>query len=396
MGKTTATRPIFLSLVSLSLLAAAPRYSHAGVQGESAEHVPVSRTFPLKYVADGMSLDTTLTTDGREVAFKQEPDFGEREVVRGAVITERGGEGFIGFAWDEAEAKLYLDLNRNLDLTDDPSGVFESDGPPFYQVFKDIPLATGGTPPRRYLVNMRFWGRQRRRGSCSVSVRSGWRGEIDLAGQRWLMAVVDDVDSSISTTDAFAFQRLGRTGEAAPIPSDSEKLDATRKLFLGEESYDLAFEFVPGAEDTLLAVTFTTVDAPTGELRLEGTHIERIVLKGDRTAILDRPGSSSTVAAGSYGHVTAFVSSPEGKERYQADVGRFSVRAGGTTDLKIGAPLDNTVKIKRSGRSLELAYALKGVGGRSYERLAPSGCLAPQFTVSQGGHEVFSGTFEYG
>ena len=84
-------------------------------------------TYPLKYRASGESESFSLPLDKSEVRFKKEPAY-EGEVVRSLLAVAPGGGEFIGFACDLQAKKLYLDLNRNLDLTDDPGGMFESNG----------------------------------------------------------------------------------------------------------------------------------------------------------------------------------------------------------------------------------------------------------------------------
>ncbi len=69
-----------------------------------------------------------LQVTPRSSAFKKEPVFSGGEVIRGMLPLGSGTSDEMGFAWDRAAGKLYLDLNRNLDLTDDPAGVFSREG----------------------------------------------------------------------------------------------------------------------------------------------------------------------------------------------------------------------------------------------------------------------------
>ena len=66
-----------------------------------------------------------LPVTPRSSAFKKEPVFSGGKVIRGMLQLGGGTSDEMGFAWDRTAGKLYLDLNRNLDLTDDPGrGVF--------------------------------------------------------------------------------------------------------------------------------------------------------------------------------------------------------------------------------------------------------------------------------
>ena len=55
--------------------------------------------------------------------FRKEPDFGKDKVVRSALRIGPGKNDFMGFAVNLTRRSLYLDLNQNLDLTDDPDGI---------------------------------------------------------------------------------------------------------------------------------------------------------------------------------------------------------------------------------------------------------------------------------
>ena len=82
-----------------------------------------SQTYVLSSTTGVFSLDVPIDLQEKEIVFRKEPDFGGRSVIRGAITTGAGSTNFVGFALDLAKRTLYLDRNRNLDLTDDPSRV---------------------------------------------------------------------------------------------------------------------------------------------------------------------------------------------------------------------------------------------------------------------------------
>ena len=102
-----------------------------------------------------------LTLVAKSSAFKKEPVFSGSKVIRGTLQLGGGASDEMGFAWDRGAGKLYLDLNRNLDLTDDPAGVFScgrgSDDN--YQIFTNVHLPFR-TPvgSRPMLVDLNFYG----------------------------------------------------------------------------------------------------------------------------------------------------------------------------------------------------------------------------------------------
>ena len=102
----------------------------------------------------------------------------------------------IALIWDQPKRKLYLDLNRNLDLTDDPAGVFSSTNKGFQQVFTNVTLplrtATGLHPA---ILDLRlFSGRRRGTGlHAQLHSRSSVAGQGGVPGEEWQVAAVDNL-----------------------------------------------------------------------------------------------------------------------------------------------------------------------------------------------------------
>ena len=84
--------------------------------------------------------------------FKKEPAAAPGKTVRGVLNFLGDSSTAIPFLWQEDAGKLYLDLNRNQDLTDDPSGVFAT--PAAKPVsFQTSPTSTWvSTPAGKYRV----------------------------------------------------------------------------------------------------------------------------------------------------------------------------------------------------------------------------------------------------
>jgi len=134
-----------------------------------------------------------------------------------------------------------------------------------------------------------------------------------------------------------------------------------------------------------------------GELKLQGKYIDRLVLrrKDGRTERFNRPAETIKLPAGEYhlqevrleGGYTCRLLSVSGRDWVTVDEDKPAV-------LKVGAPLEQTVKAKRQGRILVLNYELVGAGGEKYtggDRSKP-----PTFTVYKGDKEIASGKFEFG
>ena len=137
-------------------------------------------------------------------------------------------------------------------------------------------------------------------------------------------------------------------------------------------------------------------DPATGELKLEGKHIQKLVFqyKGGKTETFAYPGESIKLSAGEYQLREVHL---EG-----GYVSRLGIATGGwktvdkdkPTVLKVGAPLKQTVRAQRRRNLLFLNYELLGVGGGNYvqaQRAKP-----PQFAIYSGYKKIASGKFEFG
>ena len=134
-----------------------------------------------------------------------------------------------------------------------------------------------------------------------------------------------------------------------------------------------------------------------GELKLEGEHVERLVLreKDGHTERFDKPGETIELPVGQYqlleshldGGYTCFQGGgPQNKW--------ITIAENAPAVLKVGAPLKQTMEVKRQGKALALDYKLLGVGGEAYARADRSN--PPSFTVYKGDKEIASGQFAYG
>ena len=134
-----------------------------------------------------------------------------------------------------------------------------------------------------------------------------------------------------------------------------------------------------------------------GELKLEGEHVERLVLqrKDGHTERFDQPGEVVELPVGQYhlleshldGGYTCFqAGGPQNKW--------ITIAQNAPAVLKVGTPLKQTLEVKRQGRTLALDYKLLGVGGEVYTQEDRSN--PPSFTIYNGDQEIASGQFAYG
>ena len=371
--------------------------------GQQATHV-----FRLEYrergalpkVYDYMSVTLVRPT--------KEPDFGDHRVVRGRVPTCEAPEGCMLYgvptceapescmlyAFDKTDSRLYLDLNGNLDLTDDPAGVYAGHMDGDFHVLEDVRLHVGR---REYLLDVAA----NRTGIPYAIVRSGWEAVVELDGRRWRLAVVDDLDGEITALDAMV---LAVAGEE--LPADWTRspyhVDVPKRLSLGGRTYDLDFVYESAGGRAQLVARFTELDLPTGELEFAGTHFKRLRLLGMtdpglNVTLLDFPVGSVSIPAGKYWGPAVYLDGGAscGVLRSEGPTA-VSVVAGETTVLNVGAPLRNTLLARRSGRIVRMDYRLLGVGGEKYVQLNRAARTGPRFAVRKGKLRIASGSFEYG
>ncbi len=380
-----------------SLLADAPGAS----EGE-----PESRhVFRLPFKEKGFYLRLFVPLEGSEVTFKKEPDFGDHKVIRGSIPAARDEKDFLCFAWDVSELKLYLDLNRNLDLTDDPSGVFQGQGKKYQQSFHNVRFKSiNSQVPLHYQVTVNFsdyriYGIPLR---CVVNVRSGWQGDVGLNGRKWQLRVADNLDGIIGPEDVLTL-RPYEEGQKEPVDFSSyDRLDPPQKIFFDGHDYDLAFGFEPGTGGSQLVATFTESPSPLGTLEMKGSHIRRLILRGGRDnelslVLMDSPGNEVLVPARVYNRQRIFL---DGGEIFRVLLSfcrnEISVIQDKVTPLKLGVPLTHTVEMSRHGTELMLDYQLVGMGGERYINYGRNPRNRPTFTIYRGENKIGSGSFEYG
>lgn len=137
-----------------------------------------------------------------------------------------------------------------------------------------------------------------------------------------------------------------------------------------------------------------------GTLRLEGEHIERLVLqcKDGFTQKFDHPSQTIRLPIGEYRLQDAclkggynYISRSTSTHKYNW----VAVTKDKPTTLKVGSPLKQMVQIERQDSVLILSYKLTGVGGETYTGVS-NRSKRPTFKIFKGSKEIGSGQFEFG
>jgi hypothetical protein len=360
------------------------------------------QTVQLEYGEVGYGfVNESLAIATRSTPFAKEPAFTGKKVVRGTFQPGGGASNSIAFAWDRAAGKLYLDLNHNQDLTDDPAGVFLAltARTVYNQTFTNIHLLFNTASGRcRELADITFYDYVTRP-YCSLAIRSFWQGKVTLQGQDWQAGIIQ--------SDSFENGRLLlRPWEKRnqPFSADDGSLVTvpfSRKLFLDGHAYQLDLAVKPQDGEARPALQFTEQSAALGELKITGKFIQRLVLSGGPyLVVLDQPAAGVKVPTGSYIHsdilleqngTEAFCKPGQPQIRW-----RFFVDDKTQAVLNVGGPLTNSVIVSRHGKDLRLDYQLVGAGREIYQLANQNRSQPPEFAAYQGDRKIASGKFAYG
>jgi hypothetical protein len=389
----------------------------------------------------------------RSSPFPKEPGLASGKVVRGVLKFGDNPSNAIPFLWQPGAQKLFLDLNRNRDLTDDAAGVFSGrlTGPRIptvnHQVFTNIhlsfPATSAGAP---LLVDLNFFqDGESGRPLVNAMERSYWRGKVTVAGREWEVGLVQNISDQPGSFERGqlllrpweerdkAFSGWSGSVDSWAVPFEyrnrvlkaPDAFEFSRQVFFEDHAWRLDWSGEPGDDGAPFAVRFTEQQPALGELRITGRFIERLVLTGGPYAVvLVRPAASVKVPVGNYNHPSVwlkqgpdeayFDSLPKSGKRTAYDYANGGVRPiSGVVEagkvvvvderrpamLTMGGPLTNSISVTRHGRDLKFTYRLIGAGGGDYklwEYWRTKGDVPPQFSIYQGERKIASDKFEFG
>lgn len=402
------TRFLFALALLLSLLPVV----WAGAQESTTRTI----TFPLTCGdMPSSQIRSRASVRWEKGVFGKEPDFAGRKVFRGTIRAGENETNRVRLIWDPEKNLLYVDQNQNGDLTDDKPYTGEKDrgsGQSFHRL--EIPFPEGAETGSWRLDGQLRVPKGQDEPDWSSAVLSGWRGEIELAGRKWFMAVQDNLDGKIGDGDRL---HIGIPGlEESAVPG---------RLCVDGRLYEMSFQFEPGNR-RILHVAFQETQRSMGECDLAGEGIERLVLieckppdknKGGDTknsagrdvpparpetvkngtiAVFERPPKTITVPAGCYLQKVFLKGGPAAgmliSDSWMRPV--LEITEGRKSVLRAGAPLRNSVNLWQSRNMLEMRYSLVDRDGvyRPEHTMGP----APRFKVFKGGRQIASGSFKYG
>lgn len=406
------------------------------LSGQGAAPAPLATVAHLKYREVGFSpLAWEIKVEPGK-RFTKEPPLSRTGVFRGRFCLGPGTNLSLPFAWDSSAQRLYLDLNRNRDLTDDPDGVFvgtdtgvqlyrglrlEFPSPEgSYQVRVDAHVFEQGGIPRVFLY-----------------VRSLWEGTVELSGKKWYVAVIGKPDGRLGPAASLkeinsrlilrpwaekdkpflwwhATQRYVESLSHVKLVTfpyryagNAEAFDAFNlpaKLFFQDQAYRVQcrVEAARGAPADL-ALSFEPISVALGRVRVEGDFIRRLVLDGcgsadPFTAVIDAPVGEARVPVGAYARQLVWLRCDGGTNTaIGLGTNRLAVAEANATVFKAGAPLRQMVEMgPANGDPVSLSYRLVNAGGIGFHLAFHDEKDPPRLAIRQGNKLVGEGQFEFG
>lgn len=374
---------------------------------------PSAETFTIPLADQEVAysvINLGLTVTDQPHAFKKEPQSSQAKVRRGRLDFQIPNEPALPFLWDYGQGKLYLDLNRNEDLTDDPAGVFSSAtaffgsssyrSSGFTNVHLTLPTKTG---PQSWLVDLNFF-EYRSQVNGHAAVRSFWAGKAVLAGREWQVGLIDiprNRQASAGGGHLLLRPWENRNNAFSVYDGSLDAAPFSGKLFIQARLYDVECAQLGESDPPRRELKLREQPAELGELKLTGDFIQRVHLTGGPClAVLDAPTGTVRVPVGQYGDFQVRLGQGgvvAHSERSDRGVKKpLVVAKDKVATLVAGGPLTNSVTLTRRGRHLVFNYRLLGAGGETYQLETTDRSNPPQFAVYQGDKKIASGRFEFG
>ncbi len=393
----------------------------AGARAGAAERSAGSnQTVYLEYHELGSRISGwRLNLTPRAEPFKQEPNWGGRHICRGTINSAFSGVEKPGappghtinlpFAWDYLQGKLYLDLNRNGDLTDDPVHSIKPDaGDYFYQTFTNLHLAfAGDAQSHRVLVDIALYAHKGKSISGgNLTWRSFWQGKAVLQGRECQVGLVEHPNHLGSTAEGSLLLRPWEQREKSFSLEDGllTGLQYCTNLFACGQAYRLTCAYLPG-DIPKFKLELSEQQAELGEVEFTGKFIQRVFLREHQakvpySVVLDRPEPKVSIPVGTYNKYRLALKEKDTEAvcgyRDWLNPKPVTITASNLTILNMGGPLTNWVTVEQRGRTLAFDYELRGAGGR-YRLAGPvDRSKPPQLAIHQNGKPVGAGKLEYG
>jgi hypothetical protein len=287
---------------------------------------------------------------------------------------------------------LYVDVNQNGNLTDDPTGVYRVTSQEEWPTFTNVTLPFSSPTTNGWLIADLVFQPY----NIKLCPKSYYSAEVSLGGRDYEVGLLIEPAQwkaeTITRLLLRPWQERNRPfvsgmeiPEAFPLPS---------RLFLNQQLYAISTV----SENGKLALQWTPLPSlPTGDLQLTGTGAYRLVLLGmDATVVLDTPGATAKVPTGHYTQKTVWLRSETNAAVNSVRPGAFEILSQRPYSIPAGGPLTNLVVLGRRGNTLTLSYQLAGAKGEAFTLYPQDRAKPPQFKILRRQQQVMAGKFEYG
>ncbi len=351
------------------------------------------------------SLDISTDIEKKNLEFEHTPDYEGDEIFTGYIPLGDNRNNHVPFAWDVKKHTVFLDLNRNLDLTDDGENGINSH--PFLEfpdetIHVDVMYGDNKVPLEISLSLLPAGGNH---AMCILKVRTAYQDIITLDGKKWYMVIVDNLDGIIEP------EKGGRHDRLIFIPYDNDSLlnhkyiydlhslNLRNHVFLDDTAYKIEYTSAPETAHTMLTATFSEIEQELGTLTIKGSMIKTLFLGGENAmpVILLEPSRKAEIPVATYNMYKVFLHDDTTGASAWGNFGCwFEINEDKPCTLETGAPLENTIQISADGRRIEMDYDLVGQNNKSFTLVKVSIAEPPEFVVYKGDKELKTGRFRYG
>jgi hypothetical protein len=391
-----------LAVILSSLTWGASVLSAAQPAGSTAPSSALPRQVELKLEAVPSALEySSFNLNVANAPFAREPALSPQGVFRRMLPLGRDTNNALGLVWDRTRGKLYLDLNRNRDLTDDPAGVFTATNQDLRQTFTNIALVVNTTNgPRGAVVDLSLFSEASGTSLYArLALRSLWRAKVDFQGRAWEISLGDQFPWATGSNGPFFLLRPweSRAGPVSFQASWTGVVPVPRRLFWQGQAFDLAHRLETRGKTTLCTIEFTPQQPPLTDLTIAGESLDHVVFTASNgyTVVLAEPRGTVKIPSGDYA-VSAVWLKQGSVEAFRLLYPPVPLKATAGAGLRLGGPLTNSVTLTRHRKDLVLTHSLLGADGGRYLLTDRDPAHPPEFAIYRGDEQVAADKFRYG
>ncbi|MDH7599445.1 MAG: hypothetical protein QHH07_07410 [Sedimentisphaerales bacterium] len=279
-----------------------------------------------------------IRLQARDLPFQKEPDLPAHVLAR-FILPVADDSRIIGLLADADANALFVDLNADGDLTNDPNSIFTAERPrspsgPMHIV--DLPIPIGqvlGTDPNLiYRFEGWFYVALQNRGHGILLLKSAYIAGVPIKGLPFVLSFIDtNLDGQIDLADKVRITGPSVGGQL----SNQGELPIPKQLYIAGSTLELDLDRFP-------LIELRPAELPTGRLILDANEATLALLFSERErriAWLDPSEGPFELPAGAYRCLGLAINGPH-RPVWASDCSRISVKIlqAGQATLSFGAP----------------------------------------------------------